>query len=42
MCQHNEKWKVLNNNFEAVSIFMDKLCEMQNKIDKLAEENLKL
>ena len=42
MCQHNEKWKALSNNFETVSIFMDKLCEMQAKIDKLSEENLKL
>ena len=42
MCQHNDKWKALNNNFENVSIFTDKLCEMQAKIDKLSEENLKL
>ena len=42
MCQQNERCKVLNKNFETVSVFIDKLCEMQVRIDKLSEDNLKL
>ena len=42
MCQHNENCKVLNKNFETVSVFIDKLCETQARIDKISEDNLKL
>lgn len=42
MTQHHEKWKKLNSNFEVVSNFMEKFHQLQEKVDNLSEENLKL
>jgi hypothetical protein len=42
MCQQESKWKSINANVESVNVFMDKFFELQEKMTKLAEDNIKL
>ncbi len=42
MCVNHEKWVSVGQNLDGLTVFMDKMFEMSNKIENLSEENLQL
>lgn len=42
MTIYKEKWVQLNSNFESMVTFFNKVFELQDKFNKLAEENIEL